>query len=221
MGMSKKLLIPRPDIPSGKYVLRYLDHWTFNDNYANRTALKLVILFQIIEGDYAGAEIARIYNVKKASGKRPFNAFAQGALWTEFCVVMEGHLNTRNLRRDELPINKMKGLRIKAKVRATKKNRDGVGLVGGAAYSVVRNLIGSEPGKETERIDTPIPFHAEPLPSPTPSLTPIPTPSGLAGESYSAKATEKGMGKNGGINGESTDSEDNGSFPLNKMRWDD
>jgi hypothetical protein len=116
---------------------------------------------------------------------------------------MEGHLDTTKLRRDELPISKMKGLRIKAKIRAMKKNRKGVGLVGGASYSVVKNLLGSEPDD-----DGSITLPCRPLPKPKPLLIPKPKPSDPVGEPERAKATEKALGKNGGVNGESKDSDD-------------
>lgn len=188
--------------------MEYVSHW----HYRIKEGLKLAILFRVARGEHMGVEIVRLYNVKPASGKRKWQAFRAGALWAEFCVVMHGYLDTTKLRLDELPISRMKGLRILAEIRTVKKNRDEVRLLGGAAYSVVQNLFASEIEDEDY-----IPLHAKP--SPSPSLTPA--PSGLAGERVSAKATEKAMGKNRGTNWESKDDEKKEPFPVNVMRWDD
>lgn len=84
---------------------------------------------------------------------------------------------------------------IKAQIKVMEMNQDRVPLVGGAAYSVVKNLLSSE----KEKAESNNPSHAKP------SLSPIPTPSGSAGEVSTARSTAKPMGKNRGVNGQTVE----------------
>jgi hypothetical protein len=90
---------------------------------------------------------------------------------------------------------------IKAQIKVMEMNQDRVPLVGGAAYSVVKNLLSSE----KEKAESNNPSHAKPSLSPSLSLSPIPTPSGSAGEVSTARSTAKPMGKNRGVNGQTVE----------------
>jgi hypothetical protein len=212
--------IPRPQVPAGDYTLEYLDHW----HHRQKEGLKLVIVFVIAEGDYKGLEIARCYNVKKGNEKRPWSITRSYDLYAEFCAVMHGHLDTNRLRLDELPINKMKGLRITARVRLIKKNRAGVPLVGAASYSVVKNLLGSESARsERQGSNSSLAKPSLSLtPTPTPTLTP--TPTRKSPREDRVRLSEDAMGKNGGSDGETSyadaDKRSN-ALPSDRIVWND
>lgn len=138
--------IPRPNIPPGDYHVEFVRHWLqgAGEHLAatGKNSLKLYVIFEILEGEFAGLQIARCYNVVPAPGKRRWGGSRSHDIWVEFCAVMDGILDTTSIRLDEIPISRLKGLRIIARVRQVQKNRKDVPLLGGAAYSVIDALLG-------------------------------------------------------------------------------
>lgn len=125
-------------IPEGDYPVRYLGYATAN--MFNQG--KLILSFVIESGDYAGITLERFYPVKlrgKIGRKGGFSVTMRSQFLREFVTVTGW--DTSKGRLDRIPMTRLRGKAIKARVRTVDRDYERDSIPDCLQYSKIKKLL--------------------------------------------------------------------------------
>lgn len=131
-----------PPIPDAEYIVEF-NHYYTSVMFKERSP-KVSLVFNIVEGEYAGYQLTRHYSVKRLIGETGRNGHFQAtsktcALMMEYCRCFP---DQKIERYDRLPMSRWKEGRFRVRTKTPLKNHKGVLVPNQLRSSVIEEIKG-------------------------------------------------------------------------------